>query len=140
MAAITVTAANVLPGAGSGAFILPQEVAGEAITAGQSLYKKPADGKWYKADCNAAAPANHFDGIALNGAGTGQVLAVQTGGQITIGATVVVGTIYVLGAVAAGDINPVGDLTTGWFTCIIGIAITAGIIDMTSRNGGVAVP
>ena len=51
MADLTITAANVAPGAGA---VKDTGTAGEALTAGQLVYKKSADGKWYKADCNSA--------------------------------------------------------------------------------------
>lgn len=138
MAAITVTPASVV--ASATATVDRTRVAGEALTAGQAVYLKDSDNKYYKADANAASPANRLDGVALNACGTGQPVAVCTQGLLTIGATVVVGTIYVLGATAAGDINPSTDLVTGWYTCILGVATTAGIIDVKINNSGVAVP
>lgn len=113
--------------------------AGEAITIGQSLYYNSTDSKWYKADANATGK-DAVAGIALStAAAAGQPVVVQTEGQITIGATVAIGTIYVQSA-TAGGICPSTDLVTGMKTAIIGIAVTAAIIDLEFNAGGVAVP
>jgi hypothetical protein len=60
--------------------------AGEAITAGQPVYKKSADSKWYKADCNSAtAEVRVASAISLTGSAAGQPVVVQKGGSLTIG-------------------------------------------------------
>lgn len=135
MAAITITAANVAPVAG--ATIDKTKNAGATITAGQAVYLDTATDTWKLADANLSAAASLVGGISLNGASSGQPLAVQTGGQITIGATLIKGTVYVLGATAAGDINPVEDLTTGWYRSVIGVAITTAIMALRIFNSQV---
>src|SRR5690242_16311261 len=106
MADLTITAANVL--AGSGAKIDRAHKAAVAVTAGQTVYK---DGDSYKlADDNSATAAARVpDGIALNGAGAGQPLAVLLSGDITIGATLTPGVAYYLSD-TPGGICPVADL------------------------------
>lgn len=111
MAALTITAANVVKGSGA---TVQNGTAGAAITAGQPIYKDAGAGNVLKlCDCNAgtAAPAN-CDGIALHAAATGQPIAYQDAGEITIGATVVAGEVYCVGG-TPGTIVPRGDLTTG---------------------------
>ena len=135
MSAITITAANVVPGAG--AEIDKSRNAGATITAGQAVYLDESTNTYKLADANLSAAASVVAGIALNGASAGQPLAVLTGGLITIGATLTKGTIYVLGATAAGDISPAGDLTTGWYRSIIGVATTTAVLAVKIFNSGV---
>ncbi len=134
MSAITITAANVVPVAG--AEIDKSRNAGATITAGQPVYLDETTNTYKLSDANLSAAASVVAGIALNGASAGQPLAVLTGGSITIGATLVKGTIYVLGA-TAGDIVPAADLTTGWYRSIIGVATTTAILAVKIFNSGV---
>jgi hypothetical protein len=126
MADITVTAGDV---AASTDAVIATGVWGETITAGQLVYCKAADGRWWKAKADAAS-TDDVAGIALNGGAAGQPGSIQTRGLITIGATVVVGTVYVLSAAAGGGIAPEVDLTTGNYVTIIGVATTAAVITM----------
>jgi hypothetical protein len=72
---LSVTAASVVPGSGA---VLATGTAGEALTAGQAVYQKAADSKWYKADCNSAtAEVRVASAIALGGAAAGQPVVVQ---------------------------------------------------------------
>lgn len=118
MAALTITASQVLPGGGAVAFTANAAV---AITAGQVVYKK-TDGTLDLADANGAAATQAVAGIAQNGAAVGQPVRVQTGGVITLGAGAapVVGTIYVLSGTPAG-IAPAADLVTGWRNIVLGV-------------------
>lgn len=136
MSALTITAANVAPS--TGAVIDRTRNAGETITAGMPVYVDTTTNKYMKADSNASAAAATVYGIALHGASNGQPLAVQTDGDITMGATLTVNTAYVAGATTAGDVNPIADLTTGWYGCLLGIAISTSVLRMAIRNTGVA--
>lgn len=133
MADISVTAGNVAASTGA---VIATGTWGETITAGQAVYLKAADGRWWKAQANAAT-TDEVAGIALNGGAAGQPGSIQTRGVITIGATVVVGTVYVLSAAAAGGIAPEADLTTGNYVTIIGVATTAGAITMNLLTTGI---
>lgn len=135
---VSVTAANVVPATG---YRYIDGTAGETITAGQTLYFKESDQRYWKADSDSATAAvRTLAGIALNGASAGQPLRVFLGGNITIGGTVTVGTIYVLSD-TAGGIMPAADLETGDYVTIVGIATTSAIIQCTTFiNSGVAVP
>lgn len=137
MAAITVTASAVIPGTTAR---LEDFIAGEAVTAGQPVYIKASDGKAYKADANASSEAAGAKGIAVNSApGAGQPLKVQTAGTLAFGAILTNGEIYCVGA-TAGDIVPEGDLTTGWYVTILGVATSTSnleIIPGAFRSGAV---
>lgn len=137
MADITVTATSVVKG--SGATIATNETFGETVTAGQAVYKSTTDGLIYKSDANSAAAAKTVYGVALNGGAVSQPASVLTAGPITIGATVAVGTIYVLSG-TAGGIAPHGDLASGMTTCIIGVATSTTVINVNIFNSAAAVP
>lgn len=137
MADLVVTAANVVQGSGAS---VENGTAGATLTAGQSVYKDPADNKWKLFDANSGvAEARVFGGIALNGAASGQPIAVLTAGDINVGATLVVGTIYV-GSANPGGIAPAADLVTGWYVNVIGVATTAGNLRVRPNVAGIAVP
>jgi hypothetical protein len=80
---------------------------------------------------------NQTCGVALHAASAGQPITYQNTGSLTIGGTVVAGTIYVAGA-TAGAINPASDLTTGWRTSIIGVATSASVIRLNIFNSDTA--
>jgi hypothetical protein len=124
MADLSITAASVV--AGSNATIDRSGLAGVTITAGQTVYWDTASSRWKLADNNGSgtrAPG----GIALNGASSGQPLAVQTSGDITIGATLTAGTAYYLSA-TAGGICPVGDLSSGDDVALLGVAKSTTVL------------
>jgi len=125
MADITITAANVLQGAGAR---VENGFAGAAITAGQVVYLDSADNLYKLADSDgASAPIRAPRGFALNGAATGQPLAVQRSGDLTIGGTLSPGVTYYLSD-EPGAICPFADLATGDFPVSVGIAKTASVL------------
>lgn len=135
MADITITATSVAKGTSA---VIENKFAGATITAGQSLYLDSADGLVKLFDANSAtAAARSLYGIALNGGSTGQPIAVQRGGTITIGGTATAGVVYV-GSATAGGICPAADLTTGHYTNIVGIGLGSSQIKLGLLDGGVA--
>lgn len=132
MADISVTPASVVPVEA----IYVDGTAGETITAGMTCYLS-TDSKYYKADNNDTAAKAVVKGIALNGASLNQPIRIQTGGTITIGATVAVGTIYVQ-STTAGGIAPSADLATGNYVTILGVATTAAILKLGINVSGIA--
>lgn len=131
--ALSITPASVLPGSDA---VVEHCTAGATITAGQALYLDSTTNTVKLADANGAAALRSVYGIALNGGASGQPITVQKSGAITIGGTVVSGTVYVLGATAAGDIEAASALTTGWYTSIIGVATSASVIQLHIFNSG----
>lgn len=131
MADITITAANVKAG---GDAITRQGVAGESITAGQAVTLSTA-GKFVKSD-NDATGLKDVVGIALHAASADQPLTVQTGGSITIGATLTAGTAYYLSA-TAGGICPVADLVSGKDVILIGLATSTTVLQLRITDTGV---
>lgn len=141
MADLTITAASVAQSTGADTV---DGLAGETITAGMSVYLN-ASNVWMKAQCDGTAieagsgGVRNF-GIALHASLSGQPLKVQVGGIITIGATVAVGTDYVI-ATTAGGIAPRTDLASTNKITHLGFADTTTTINMASkRYYGVAVP
>lgn len=135
MVDITITAGNVLKGTGASTGV---GTAGAAITAGDPLYADAADGFKLKPCIATSAAAAKCVGIALCDCADEQQVVYLTQGQITIGATVVVGQTYVVSAAAPGGIAPLADLVSTNFPTILGIAITNAIIDVLIHVGGVA--
>lgn len=134
MADLSITAANVVAGAGS-----EQEtgVAGEAITAGKAVYKSSATKKWLLADSNSAtAGAKTARGIALTGSALNQPVVVHKDGDVTIGATLTPGTAYYLSD-TPGGICPVADVGVGENVCLIGIAKSASVLAVDIQAPGV---
>lgn len=135
MSAYTLTAASAKPS--NQAKFLGPVIAGAAITAGQPCYIDTA-GLAQLADTNLAA-ALDVQGLAASSVAAGQpVLLNYDDPDYTHGlATVAAGDIVVLGA-TAGDLCPVGDLATGWFTAVIMIATSATKAVLKITKSGVA--
>jgi hypothetical protein len=137
MADLAITAANVVRGVGAK---VETGIAGAVITAGQSVYKDPADGDKFKpADADSAtATVRTTRGIALNGAANNQPLAVQVEGRIVIGGTVAPGTVYVQSD-TPGGIMPAADLEAGDYVTVLGVGVSATEIDLNIHASGVTV-
>ncbi len=133
MADLVLTVASVVKGATA---LLGHGIAGGTITAGQPVYKDTSDLNDLKAgDSDAAASALLF-GIALHGALDKQPLTVIIAGPITIGATIVLGETYILSD-TAGGIVPVGDIGSGEFTTVIGVATSTTVLTVNLIISGV---
>lgn len=133
MADITVTAANVRPVSGATQTTV---VAGETITAGQPVYKKAADSKYYKAISNSSE-ASTCRGIAITNAGADEQLVILSAGKIIIGGTVVLGESYFVSG-TAGGIQPSGDVGSGEYVCFLGIGVTTTQIKVNIDASGIA--
>ncbi|WP_291854881.1 hypothetical protein [Bradyrhizobium sp.] len=137
MVDIVVTPANVVGGADAERI---QGVAGATVLAGQVVYRDSVTRRFLLADNNSATPdVRNPIGIALHGASNGQPLAVQTGGDLNVGATLVVGETYYLSD-TPGGICPEADLVTGEFVSVLGVATTASNLKMRMLVSGAAVP
>lgn len=130
MADLSITAANVV-GQGADRETL---IAGGTITAGMAVRKNTSN-QIVAASDDSAANANVY-GIALNGASSGQPVEVQKSGNIDLGATLLVGKVYVLST--SGAIAPVDDIAGTEFVTVIGVASAADNLVMGIVKGGVA--
>jgi hypothetical protein len=134
MADLTQTAASVLPETDAETRVV---TAGGTITAGMAVYRDSADSKYKALDAGGSdnAPA----GIALNNASNGQPLAIQTEGDINLGATLIVGECYCVSAANAGKIAPIADVIAGNgnYIDILGLARDASTLAMNLFSVGV---
>jgi len=134
MADLVITAGNVIKGAGA---TVASGTAGASITAGQLLYMDTADSNKLKlCDANSSGDVEVIRGVALHAAAPGQPIAYQTAGQITIGATVTVGEIYI-SSDTAGGIRPIGDLDVGDRVGVVGYAVSTTVLQLNITNTGV---
>lgn len=132
MADLTITAANVKQGTNAN---VAYGTAGVSITAGQSIYLDASTGKYVLTDSDGTG-TRQADGIALHAAAADQPIALQKGGDITIGATLSAGTFYVASD-TAGGIMPQADLGVGMDVILLGIAKTSSVMALAIRNTGV---
>jgi hypothetical protein len=133
---LSITAANVVPCAGNN--VNNQFTASVAITQGETVYLVAGSpSQWALAKSSGTATLAQCQGVALNSASAGQPLTVQTSGPITIGATVVVGGLYILSA-TAGLICPFADIATTNFVTLLGVASSATVIQLAPNPTGVA--
>ena len=135
MADLTITAANVVAGVNT-----PKKdaLAGEPITAGKAVYIASATKKVMLADSNSAtAEARRAIGIALNGGSLNQPISIQTGGDITLGATLTPGAGLYLSD-TPGGICPDADVGAGEFVCLLGIAKSATVLALSIQFPGVS--
>lgn len=132
MAALTITAANVLKSATAS---IVNGTAGATITAGQLVYYDGSTTSYKLADSDIVA-ASVPAGIALHGSLSGQPLQVLTGGPITLGATLTPGVAYYANP-TAGGIGPVADVVTTNRSVMIGFATSASILNVNIQDSGV---
>jgi hypothetical protein len=134
MADLTITAANVVPGSDAR---MVNGFAGETIAQGKAVYKA-STGLWMLADANSAtALARAATGIAVCGASANQPITVQQSGQITIGATLTANLPYFLSD-TPGGIGILADIGTGEYGCLIGMAISTTVLQLSFNYTGVA--
>lgn len=134
MADLVITAASVVAGANAR---ITHGIAGATVTAGQVVYLDPTTGKWGLADTDSATAAvRNATGVALNGAALNQPVAVQTGGDVTIGATVAAGDGYWLSG-TAGGIAPIADVAAGDYPLLVGIGKSTTVLALEFDYAGV---
>lgn len=123
MAAITITAANVLPSA-SATFLDAASKSHEAFTAGQLAYLYSSDGTYGLADANGSTETNTCVGIFVNSGGAGQYAKIcNYDPNLAIGGSVTLGMVYIIGA-TPGQLTEYPDKATGWHVQPICLAIS----------------
>ena len=136
MADLTITAADVLKTTTTKTY---QGVAGATVTAGQPVYADAADsGKYKPADADASATSAAI-GIATHGAAAGQPLIVAQYGSLTLSAVMTAGEVYCV-STTAGGIAPVGDLTSGNYVTVLGVATTTSNLKLGLNASATAKP
>ena len=135
MAALSITAANV--GVADAAADVRIVQVGEAVTQGDPL--RVSSNKYYQCNNSAAADAN-VSAVALTpGAGDEDYVVALFSGTYIVGATVTVGETYVIGD-ADGEINPIGDLGSGDYVSILGVADTTTTLVFSPKASGTVKP
>lgn len=133
MADLSITAASVVYVSGS---VDKSKNAGATITAGQTVYLDSDTDTWKLCDSDSSATTAACAGVALHGSLSGQPLAVQTDGVITIGATLVQGNPYYTSD-TAGGIKPVADMDADDYVCLLGVAISTTNLQLILNFPGV---
>lgn len=139
MAAITVTAANVLASANAVRVTNPDGTptrftASGTFTAGK-LACQLADGTFDLCDADGATPLYTPVGIFENSGSANQVCSiVKKDPLFKTGATMTVGNILIAGG-TAGAINPSADATTPWHITVVGVVMTTTELDLDLGNG-----
>jgi len=110
---------------------------GEATTAGEAVYKK-SDGKYWLAD-NIDITLGKVAGLACYDVAANGYSDMAVGGDIDLGATLVLATEYVLGSVA-GEIHLHSDLATGEIYSRVGYGKTAALLTIDIANTEVVAP
>ncbi len=135
MADLSITAANVIPGAN--AAIDRSAKAGAALAAGKVVYREAATGTYKLADSNSAtAEAKTPTGIALHAAEIGQPVAVQTAGELSFGAILTAGSDYYLSE-TPGGIQPRADVASGELVSSLGYAKSTSVLVLKIQPTGV---
>lgn len=135
------TAANVLISSG-GQQLLGTAGAAQTIVAGDVIYLDPTTQTWIHCDATIAtgtalkSGVGAVFGIALDGASAGQPISVfapikGAKSQINIGATLVVGTMYIVSVNNAGKVCALADFaTTGMWLSELGVGVTTSLLEM----------
>lgn len=135
MAAISITAANVVRGANART---RNADFGAAVTQGQVVYQDAADHRLKLADADSATAAVRVPvGIALNAGAAGQPGTFQDAGDITIGATLTPGLPYFLSPDTPGGIALIADVQVGDDYVQIGVAKSASVLTINIQVPGV---
>lgn len=138
MAALSITAASVIPSANA---VVAIGTAGATITAGQTLYIDTADSNKLKLyDADGSATTSTMAGIALCGASSGQqVRYVTQDPALVLGCTMAVGDTLWGSDTAGGITSTAADLTTGDYVTCIGVCTVANsTINMKMIPAGAA--
>jgi len=126
MADLSITPANVVPSTTNFA----RGIAGAAISAGDALKIDTANNNKLALASNDTEANSIVEGIAVCDAAADQpVNYVKQDQGLDLGATLTVGETYVLSA--SGAIAPIGDLTSGDYVSIIGVASATDSIKLS---------
>lgn len=110
---------------------------GEAVTQGMPVYRKAADGKYWKAQNDNTAADAEAVGIALTKGAANGYGFIATEGNIDIGATLAVGESYFVSN-AFGAICPAADVGSTEFPTYLGVATTTSNLKLKPSAAGVA--
>ena len=132
MADLTITAANLSIAVDTGTKIVQF---GESVSAGEPVYKKTADSKYWlaQADDDAEVLA---DGIAITAGAADSYGVIVVSGTLNMGAILTSGQLYVVSA-TAGGIAPRGDLIATNRLTHLGTATSTSVLEVKIDQTGV---
>lgn len=134
MTDLSITAGSVVPGSNAK---ITHGYAGASVTAGQIVYFDDTVGTWKLADTDSATAAvRNAKGVALNAASASQPLAVQTDGDVTIGAAILAGVAYYLSG-TPGGLCPIADVAAGDYPLVVGIGKSTTVLSLAFLYPGV---
>ncbi len=134
MADLTITAANTLAGTGAK---LGSGKAGEAITAGEAIYRNTA-GNLMLAQHDGTAAEAAAVGIALAAAALGANVSYIKEGDLAMGTILAAGSVYVLSA-TYGAIAAQGDQGSSDYTTVLGVAKSTAVLTVKITIGATAI-
>lgn len=131
MAAITITAASMIPSSAAEYYTnedTTPTLAHEAFTAGQTAYIY-SDGTFGLSDANGTVLTNTTVGLFANSGGAGQVCSILIKDpNLVIGGTMTLGKTFINGA-TPGQITETSDAATGWHIQYLGMAISTTVMN-----------
>lgn len=114
-------------------------LSGEALSQGQAVYQDGVTQKWWRASANTSGK-DQAKGICLSAVAAAAqpviILNDVSNGVINLGCSVAAGAIYIVSSNLGGIVLYVDGTTptTGWMTCIVGIAISTTQIKLLFAN------
>lgn len=113
---------------------------GEAVEAGQQIYKSSSDNKWYLTDntdsAKVANPAVAGASAAANG-----YAPIITAGRFNPGGTVVVGEVYCCAPTAnKGEWMPIGDAASGAHLTMVAFGYSTSLLEIRVVQFGITHP
>jgi hypothetical protein len=130
---LSITAASVQPA--TNASITPATCGAAAIAQGVPVYLDPSTNTVIACTSSTTALQSQIFGVTVSSAAPGQPINVQTRGDLTIGATVAVGTAYYT-SVSLGLIDSAAGVSSN-FTGLVGIGISTTVIRLAiTQNDG----
>jgi len=111
--------------------------AGEAIEAGDLVYRDTTTGKYMLASASSEATAA-IEGIAVSSASVDGYFSMLSSTSLILGATVVAGTPYFL-STNGGKIAPFADLSSGDYVSLLGFASSTTEIQLDILATGISI-
>ena len=108
---------------------------GEAVDQGEVVYLKSDDKYWLAYNANSTVAA--VKGVALTPNVADGWGIIATAGDIDIGDTLAIGTIYTVSS-TAGAIHPEADLATTELVSVVGFGKTAALLTLSIQATGIA--
>ena len=132
---VAVTAANVRLSAGVQTV---EATYGETVTAGQWVYRKASDSKWYLTQADGSAEESG-DGVqwgwSYGGGAADEVGLVVIGGTVTVGGVVEAGKVYVLSD-TKGVITLANDLASTWYSSVAAVGASTSTVELIVKASG----